>query len=679
MNTSLFAQAAVQKRKLPLLPIVFAQQCVLFPLYFFIPFWISLISIGCAIIVIWNYYYQSFKISRWFKLTITFVAVAGVLLTFKKLSGRDAGVALICVMYGLKILETHKPRDATILLSLGFFMLVAGFLFTQKPWIAIYQFIPVLAILNGLVAMQMLDHSQANQLSISKILKRFSKYLLLALPIMLILFVFFPRLGGPIWRMPGASSGVSGVSDNMTPGAISSLHLSDKIAFRVTFKQQPPKSSLLYWRVLVLDGFDGLTWSRIGTGVIDDPVRGSVDSEIVANIDTTQVIQNLNYYEYSITLEPTRQNFLVTLDRPVKTPESGRLLEDYATYSPFRILDRTRYSVTSSPEFPLDLTLSASERQKYTALPDDSNLRSLRWAEQQRQLYNSDSEYIRALLRQINQKEYFYTLLPPIMAEDTVDSFWFDHLKGFCEHYASALVFLARAANIPARVVIGYQGGDKNPLSDYWIVRNANAHAWTEVWFEGIGWQRIDPTSAIAPSRIEERLLNGYRQRETLFNDFDFVELDDVGIFKQFEYWSDQFNNRWNDWIIDYNSQLQRQVLANWGFSKINSQQLVIIMILLVMGFVLLTSFNWFRRKQKLDPLAKAFLNLQQVLNKRNIVAFDPVMGPEKLKNCLINQKAAEYQIIISTLDEYIKLRYQLEKPQKQQVKELVKKIRQLH
>ncbi|TQV82953.1 transglutaminaseTgpA domain-containing protein [Aliikangiella coralliicola] len=674
MNSAI-SKRQLQTRELPIIPIVIAQQCVLLPLYFFIPLWIVALNLFAAGLVVWSMKNKSFEVDRWLKLVITAAAIVGILVVFRKFSGRDAGVALISAMYGLKILETKKLRDANLLLSLGFFMLVAGFLFTQKPWIALYQFIPIIAILNALVSMQSIGRGKVVKRSLGQVIRSLSQYLLLALPIMIVLFLFFPRLGGPIWRMPGASTAASGVSDSMTPGDVSSLQLFDKVAFRAKFNGSAPNEKDLYWRMLTLGEYDGITWTRAGTTPYKLPESELTGKELI---------------DYSITLEATRLNYLVTLDRPIKAPQRSTLLKDFTTYTPFRIMDRTRYQVTSAPTLPIETQLSDTQRSFYTNIPQDGNLKTKNWAQEQRQKYQSDAEFIHSVLVQINQQEYFYTLQPPIMREDVVDSFWFDYQRGFCEHYAGALVFIARAAGIPARVVIGYQGGEKNPLSDYWIVRYANAHAWTEIWYEDLGWVRIDPTAAIASHRVEQDLLTDYRQRESLFDNFDIVDLEDLGLFKQFEYWMDQVNNNWNDWILDYNSQRQRQLFSNWGFSKITNEQLIAFMLIIVSLFLGFISFRWLHQKDRKDQVARAYEKFQSKLAKEGLVNVDSTTGPMQLINQLKELEysalvrsphksvRSKYEQHIKAIEAYIHYRYQNDKPDFKAKKNLLLQFRQV-
>lgn len=670
------------QRQINLLPILVAQQLVLLPLYFYIPIWITLLNLIVVSVVYLTDVQQKFLVHPRVKNIITLVAVAGILFSFQRLTGRDAGVALIATMYGLKILEIKSQRDVYILMLLGFFILLAGFLFDQSPGVAIYQFIPVAAILNALMSIHSLSNASEigsiglNSKKISILhysfratIKQLLKYLALSIPLMIILFVFFPRLAGPIWRMPGGSSGTSGISDTMSPGEISSLQLFDKIAFRVKFEGDPPKGANMYWRTLVLDSFDGLTWSR-GKINKERGITSFVQAHKIktGNDDYKNEYKDIDgFFRYDISLEKTKQRWLTFLDRPIDIPKRARLFADYSVQIDHRLLDRTRYKAESQVGLRLDTQLSNSQRLKNTQLPEDANPRSIDWAKQQRQLFNSDQAFIESLLLKINREEYFYTLSPPIMQRDTVDSFWFDEQKGFCEHYAGALVFMARAANVPARVVIGYQGAEKNPLSDYWIVRYANAHAWTEIWVENQGWVRVDPTAAIAPHRIEEQLQNDYSQRDSLFDDFGFdaVDLDDIGWIKQFEYWMDQANAGWNDWILDYNQDNQRKLFKGLGLETLSGQQIAFMMIGMLAIFLMLVSYRWVRDKKTLDSVEASLEILIKKLSKQGIelqntqginALIEDILRNQQLRQTL--EKTSTKQLV-RVLNLYSYLRYQ--------------------
>ncbi|MET1254318.1 transglutaminaseTgpA domain-containing protein [Aliikangiella maris] len=656
------SQSQFKSRQIFLPAVLLAHQAVLLPLYFFVPAWIALLNTLVVVMVYWAFYRQ-LVIHRWIKLAITLVAIGGVYAVFQKFTGKEAGIALITAMYGLKILEVKNIKDANLVLSFGFFMLVTGFLFSQSLAIAVYQFVPVVLLLYAFVAVHSIQRYPIFGRQFSRLLKRLAGYLLLAIPIMLVLFVFFPRLGGPIWRMPGESSASSGISDSMSPGEISGLQLSDEVAFRVVFNGKLPAEADLYWRVLTLDKFDGISWTA------RPPVNISANPDSLSQTDLV---------EYAITLEPTQQDYLVLLDRPVILPDKGQLKSDYSVRSDFHLIDRVRFTASSYPKLIIEPELTDSQKAFYTQLPGSGNPRAKTWALNQRNRLDSDWAFINQVLQHINQQPFHYTLTPPIMSEDTVDSFWFDNQRGFCEHYSGALVFLARSAGIPARVVVGYQGAEQNTLTDYWIVRNSNAHAWVEIWLKEQGWIRVDPTGAIDPSRVEPQLLNDYRQRERLFGDFEVVELGAVDWIKSMEYWVDQVNANWNDWILDYNESKQQQLFSHLGLEGMTNQQLMTLMVLVVLGLASMAGFQILRKRRSSLPLARQFDLLQQKLAKQKVIGYDPSLGPAELKAKLGRIRKYHFRHVIDLLDEYIALQYAASSADEQQVKQLVKRFKQL-
>ncbi len=664
---------ALKNRPLPLIPIIVAQQCVLLPLYFYIPVWIALLNTLVAGVVIYSTKNKRFKVARWLKFVITVLAIVGVYLVFNKISGKDAGISLIAAMYGLKTLETDKTRDANLLLSLSFFILTAGFLFSSSPLIVLYQIVPILAILNAFVTIHSLNTQAVFKKSFVQVLKESGRYLFAGLPIMGILFVFFPRLDGPLWRMPGVSQSASGISDRMSPGEISDLQLSDKVAFRARFDKKEPSSIDLYWRVLTLNEYDGLYWFHT------DFSEEAIDSKVVQKNNAGEIKdKKLATYSYQVVLEPTRLNYLVSLDKPVKMPSMGKIKQDYTTQVDYRLMNRTRYHGESIPGLKIEPELSVEQKLRYTQLPS-GNPKSRQLATILRLEALNDEAYINQLLSQINQEPYFYTLRPPIMEEDIVDSFWFDKKKGFCEHYAGALVFLARAANIPARVVIGYQGGEKNPLSDSWLVRYSDAHAWTEIWFASKGWIRIDPTAAIANHRIEKSLLNEYRQRDLLFDSLEAIDIEEPGFIKNMSYWADSLSHNWNDWVLDFNSKKQFDLFKKLGISGLNDKQIIMLMLGLVTIFLIILSFKKFRfAVKKESEISQGFRLIQKKIEKQARLKVTGCEGPLQLKQKLIALNDPQHNNLIRVLDEYIRLRYQEKEAELKSINLFLKKTRRI-
>ncbi len=309
------------------------------------------------------------------------------------------------------------------------------------------------------------------------------------MPLALCVFFFFPRLGGPMWGAPTDSMARTGLSDRMAPGSVQQLLIDDSPAFRVAFHGIAPPRQNLYWRGPVLSFFDGTTWSR--------PEYRS------ARGGTNDLRPSGGTISYQVTLEPSDQRWLLALDVPLTTPDKSVRGADMSLVRQTPVDSLTQYEVTSSTRYTLDADLGERARSRMLELPQNVNPRALALAAEWRKQSSDDNGVIRAALDLFHQK-FFYTLnAPELTPRDTVDDFLFETQRGFCEHYASAFTFLMRAAGIPARVVTGYQGGYYNDVGDYWVVRQSDAHAWSEVWLEGRGWVRVDPTAAVSPQRVD--------------------------------------------------------------------------------------------------------------------------------------------------------------------------------
>jgi protein-glutamine gamma-glutamyltransferase len=482
----------------------------------------------------------------WLIILLALAGVAGVLLQFGTVIGPQGGVALLVYLSGAKLLETRSARDRTGLLFVGCFLLVAYFLNSQSLAMAAYMTLAVVALAAGLIANQ-LTSAEPRATAWTAV-----RLLLQALPLALVLFLLFPRLHGPLWGLPQQAAAQTGLSDRMSPGDFGQLIQSGEIAFRVDFNGVTPPASALYWRGPVLWDFDGRTWQSQRPSP-PGPARGEP-------VGTPT--------RYAITLEPHRQNwlFLLGLPRELPVPDSA-LQSDLQWLSKSPINQRLRYIVSADLDYRLDAAgLDIPTRNRALELPPGNpQTRSLaaQWmadAADARTIVNRALAYFR-------QEAFFYTLQPPLLGEHSADDFLFLSRRGFCEHYTSAFVVLMRAAGVPARVVTGYQGGEPNPLGDYLIVRQRDAHAWAEVWLRGEGWVRIDPTAAVAPNRIERGLEAGLPPGERRAG---LIGLEANWLAPLRLGW-DLVNNRWNQWVLGYNQERQRQflsrlnpLLANW-------------------------------------------------------------------------------------------------------------------
>ncbi len=314
------------------------------------------------------------------------------------------------------------------------------------------------------------------------------RQVLLALPLLIVIILLAIGAGWSGQRLPSQS--MTGVSDSMTPGSVSELVNDGDLAMRVRFAgdSSPLPRQDLYWRGIVLEDFDGHTWSRSNRLRFDlDPLPA-------------EGVQGLTY---EVTLEPSFQFWLYGLHQAYTSRAQSFRDERGMLVTSDMLRQRVRYAVTSI-EPPVDLSFDDETRRRNLAVPASSNPRTQQWVGNLRAAYPDDRDFTTAILRHFSEQPFFYTLTPARGSGDQIDDFMFGSRQGYCEHYAGALTFILRVAGIPARVVAGYQGGDFNPITGHWTVNQYNAHAWVEAWLPDSGWQRLDPTTAVAPERIDQ-------------------------------------------------------------------------------------------------------------------------------------------------------------------------------
>lgn len=519
--------------------LLLALALVLAPHALTLPIWISLSWLAFALAA------QRPKVwPAWLKALLSLSGVAGVLLHYGTVIGPQGGVALLSFLTGAKLLETHSARDRIGLLFVGFFLLVAYFLNSQSLAMAAYMVIAAGALVAAMVA-----NTQSAPAS-PAVFGLASRLLLQALPLALLLFVLFPRLQGPLWGLPQQATAQTGLSDSMSPGDFGQLTLSDEIAFRVEFGATSPPANALYWRGPVLWDFDGRTW-QTRLAVVPNPVRGEARGTPIG---------------YAITLEPHHRRWLFLLGLPHQLPPRLPGMEtslgaDLQWLSKSPISQRLRYAIEADLDYRLEADgLSDAIQARSLALPD-GNPRAREMARTWATEMRSPQAIVEQALAYFRNEAFFYSLKPPQLGVNGIDDFLFISRRGFCEHYASTFVFLMRAAGVPARVVTGYQGGERNPLGDYWIVRQRDAHAWAEVWLPDQGWTRVDPTAAVAPDRVEiglDAALAGLPAGERRSG---MMSLSTHWLMPLRLTW-DLVNNQWNQWILGYNQERQRQFLA---------------------------------------------------------------------------------------------------------------------
>ena len=528
-----------------------------------LPIWCSAMT---AAVLLWRgvLAVQNRPLPRSFwRLGLLLAAVAGTVASHRSILGQESGTTLLVVLLALKTLELRARRDALVVFFLGFFVLLTHFFASQSMLRAAWALFGLLGMLTALVN----AHRPVGRPSLLESARCAARMVAVGAPLMLALFVFFPRFA-PLWGVPGQMMGKTGLSSRMEVGTIAELAVDDGIAIRIKFDGRPPPQSLLYFRGPVLTRLEGRTWTTWGGG-------DGFDANFFPPRQEDLHLEG-EPVSYEVTLEPSRNIWLLTLD---VTPEQPALPprmrarhsadHQWMTWRP--INEVLRYRATSWLHYRYGLLnwngkpISDVQREMrwYLDLPDGLNPRTRALGEDMRQRLGSNAQAIvdEALAR-LRSGGYSYTLDPGVYGEHTADEFWFDKKEGFCEHISSAFAILMRAAGVPARIITGFQGGEINGVDGYWTLRNMDAHAWTEVWMAERGWVRVDPTGAVFPGRI------GLTERLRPAPGFFAGAMSAISptlLARLRDLW-EAVDNRWTQWVLNYTQTRQFDLMRSLGF-----------------------------------------------------------------------------------------------------------------
>jgi len=596
-----------------------------------LPWWLS---IGLVLILGWRWWQRRQQVGRvpaWLKIPLLALLTLAVIVSYGNIFGREPGTALGVGLLILKLLETELPRDVRVGVGFACFALMSALLIDQG---LVATFIVALGLLPALATLRALEPAQ-KQITLSRTLLPGLGLLAAAVPMALLAFLLVPRLSEPLWGAPTPDEAHTGLSDSMSPGNFTDLLTDDRLSMRVTFDGAVPPPDLRYFRAYVMWEFDGRSWRR--------PLVRRGENQSTTPIEAGATV------DYSISLVPTHQRVLPALDVALNAPTQAQLLPDHEILADKPVNDQLNYTLRSALRYRLQPALDDRARRLGLQRPIGFNPRTLALATQWRQQFGSnDAAIVQAALSLFHNGGFRYTLAPAPLGRDSIDDFLFFTHEGFCEHYSSAFTMLMRDAGIPARVVTGYQGGFWSKLGNYLLVRNSDAHAWSEVWLEGRGWVRIDPTGAVRPERVSLGAAAAAGDQLAWFRN-DWLQ----GVRNRW----DIVNRLWDQGVIGFDSLRQRGLLTPFGVRDVDTATLGV---LLAISSVVVISIGlgWaLLRKKPRDALREALRDLEKKLARKGIER-RPSEGPQHYLSRAARALPHHRDELATLMTHYLELRY---------------------
>lgn len=630
----------------PLIPrnslvwLLVAQVLVILPHLTHLPLWIIGLWLACATWRVQIFRMRAGYPRGWVKMLLMLGVGFAVYFSRGSLVGLEAGVVLLIAAFILKLVEMRTRRDALVLIFLGLFAVVTSYLFEDGLLAGLYSLLPVTVLLAALIGLQ-----QGSLVTRPWPTLRLAGSLLLqAVPVMIVLFLFFPRLP-PLWSLPQPPArGTTGLADSMAPSDLASLGQSAALAFRVTFDGAPPAQAQLYWRAVTFERFDGRRWSQ---------------SHPVQLLDVPEWQPAGEPIGYSVVMQASGRPWLYTLDVPQVQDAPARLMGDFHLQLPRPVDQPLMYRALSWPEARREAQTAPASLGRALSLPETGNPRSRAWAAELVRREGEPEAIVRALLRHFNRQPYRYTLKPPAVGADIVDGFLFDTRAGFCAHYAGAMTFVLRAAGIPARVVAGYQGGEFNPTGGYLSVRQYDAHAWVEYWTPGRGWVSVDPTFQVAPERVERGLQEALGAEQEFLEDepLSLLRFRGIGWVDRLRFSWDNLNHGWQRWVLGYQAESQARLLRQW-FGRFEASHLAFGLVAAagaLLGLLALLLLKPWQRQQ--DPQQRAFLRFERLLARHGLVR-EPGEGARSFARRAASALPAQAALIEGFLQRYEAQRY---------------------
>lgn len=619
--------------------LIFAIGMITLPHAWLVP--IPVFGFFCVLLV-WRYIGISspkWLPSKWLLTLLTIAGFTLLFLQFQTIFGRDAGTSLFVIALGLKLMEIRSNRDLYLIIYLAFVVVAAQFLYSQSIAMAAYIFLAICSLLATLVV---INSQQPQHL---RALKNASVIVLQATPLALVIFVLFPRLEPPRWSFLDENNAITGLSDTLEPGTISNLGLSNELVFRVRFTGDIPSPEQRYWRGPVYTYTDGKKWTQIeGINTHRHQAQKTEFSGLA--------------YQYTLLMEPQNKAWVFALEMAADYPRQLTKNADHQLITTKDPHYRAEYQIVSYADYKTG-AISNLELQQATQLPAAPSSRIKQLVGELNASNSQPEHYIANIYQYFKKNQFYYTLKPPLMLDTPIESFLFDTRRGFCSHYATAFVYLLRVAGIPARVVGGFQGGTLNEVGNFLEIRQANAHAWAEVWLQGRGWVRFDPTAVIAPERITQdvnidlQIANG----EVNFSPVNLSSASLKNLLKHSRYLWNSLDYNWQRWVINYDFNNQMDFLAIFGINSLYDMvywlSIIVILMTLLLAVLLLH-----KHQKALDPAALHYKKYCQKLAKHGLQIKTGEGAKHFSKRCKQRFPAAAESIEQIT-QLYIAIRYQ--------------------
>lgn len=613
------------------------------PLFFEFPLTLTFYIIILYALHFLGVIFKRWRITRWLPSIFMLIGIAIILKYYRTIVGYEAGVALFTMLLGPKLLEIRQRRDFSASITLGLFLIVLQFLLNQTLFKALYMLPLVMALIAILI-----QSNRAKPLPRYIAFNQALRMVAQALPLMVIAFTLFPRLTEPLWALTlklDRLSSRTGLSEDMTPGSINQLILSQEIAFRAELKNgtRLPEWNL-YWRGPVLWRTDGLRWYGNAPYNMSRP-------ELLINKESR--------IDYRIIQEPHGKRWILALELPAEVSRDTILTADFQVHSHNPIDQRNQYFLTSFIDYR---TRFISSPERTAALQFPTRVATMRIrnliASWKQKAQNDPRRIVDQALEYFRREHFVYTLSPPPLGKDGIETFLFATKAGFCEHYAGAFTLLMRIAGVPSRVVTGYLGGEYNDLGNYYLVRQEYAHAWSEVWLEDVGWMRVDPTTAVAPERIQHVITDEENANVAANSQFiDFKSLNQI--WRKFDLVIDAINTRWHIWVLGYDTDKQAALLETLGLGFLDHVGIAILMMLItfILIIVLIGILANQRQVESKDAPERLYRRFCKRLATVGILKPDRE-GPQDFANRVARRRPDLAAEVLNIVNLYIQLRY---------------------